>query len=242
MAPVRSVLLALALVPAPHAAQGLVARVNCGGPLVTDALGRPWTADGPYQPGVRAGYVGGVALTTAFLTDGQAIGGPDSTRRRVLASARAGWSAYRFEVPDGDYVLRLSLAEFVVQGPGLRVMDLTLEGQPLATELDLAATFGVQYGGELTRLVTVTDGRLDLEAASGPGGDPRVDGPLVNGIELWQAPATWPAPPAVNGRVAQPSYAANLLTWAPEDTPVAGWLPVTGLPFRTTRVSARRPG
>lgn len=223
MALPRSVLLALVLAAAPSSAQNLLARMNCGGPLVSDALGRPWAADGPYLPGVRGGYEDGVALTTAFLTDGQAIGGPATTRRNVLASARAGWTAYRFEVPDGDYVLRLSFAEFVAQGPGLRVMDLVLEGQPLATALDLAATFGVQYGGELTRLVTVVDGRLDLEATAGSGGDPRLDGSFLNGIELWSAPAAWPAPPEVRELVAEPSYGANLLSWAPEDTPVAGW-------------------
>ncbi len=100
--------------------QGLVARINAGGPAVTDDLGQGWSADQPYVAGSSDGYEGGTSLEILPRLGGILLGGHENPLRRVHNLSRVGWSAYRFEVPDGDYIVRLTLAEVWNQGPGLR--------------------------------------------------------------------------------------------------------------------------
>lgn len=203
--------------------QSLVRRLNAGGPTVTDELGQVWSADQAYSPG-GSGYVAGSALPKLSGFGPAVVGGQTNPMKAVLSTSRVAWSAYRFDVPNGTYIVRLTLAEIWNQGPNLRSMDVSLEGAPFLADLDLAQELGIQYGGQVSALVVVSDGRLDVEAAPGPGGDPSSDAPIVCGIEVWSAPPVFPAAPVVNGLVARPSYGRNLLTWDWEDDPnLAGW-------------------
>ena len=218
--PVLLVLLGLLFGSTAHG-QSLVARFNSGGPTLTDDLGQVWSADQAYSPG-GGGYVGGSSLP--LISAAFTVGGHLSPLKRVLSTSRVAWSAYRFDVPNGDYIVRLTLAEIWNQGPNLRSMDVSLEGAPFLTDLDLAAQLGVQYGGQVSALVSVSDGRLDVEAAPGPGIDPSSDAPIVCGVEVWSAPPAFPAAPVVSDLAARASYGRNLLTWAWEDDPnLAGW-------------------
>ncbi len=225
MKPLRFVPLALlaSLCASTSSAQSLIARINAAGPALTDDLGQNWSGDQPYSAG-SGGYVGGSTLGILSRRSGFFLGGQDNPLKPVFGTSRVGWTAYRFDVPDGDYIVRLTLAEIWNQGPGLRSMSVDLEGSPFLHDLDLAALLGVQYGGQVSALVHVSDGRLDVEAAPGPGLDPRVDAPILCGIEVWAAPVTFPGPPAVRGLEAKPGYGANLLTWSWEvDPALAGW-------------------
>ena len=205
------------------AAQTLLARINSGGPAVLDGTGHVWSADAPYSAGTTNGYVGGSSLTILSRLAGALVGGVDNPLRAVYAKARVNWQAYRFDVASGDYVVRLTLAETWNQGPGLRSMSVDLEGAPFLVDLDLAQLLGVQYGGQVCALVHVADGRLDVEADPGPGVDPTVDAPLISGIEVWSAPATFPNPPVPNGLEATAGFGENLLRWSWEQVPVAKW-------------------
>lgn len=205
-------------------AQTLIARINSGGPAFVDSIGQAWSADQAYVAGVQNGFVGGSTLGILSTFNGRLLGGQDNPSKPIYADSRINWSAYRFDVANGDYIVRLTLAEPWNQGPGLRSMDVGLEGAPFLVDEDLAARLGVQYGGQAAALVHVADGRLDVTAAPGPGVDPAIDAPIVSGIEVWRAPTSFPTPPAVHDLVARPGYAANFLAWDWETAPtLAGW-------------------
>src|SRR5262245_54566910 len=143
--PVLLSLLALLSGSTAHA-QSLVARLNAGGPTLTDELGQVWSADQAYSPG-GSGYVGGNPVPLPGGFGPFKIGGQGNPLKKILSTSRVAWSAYRFDVPNGNYIVRLTLAEIWNQGPNLRSMDVSLEGVPLLNDLDLAARLGVQYGG-----------------------------------------------------------------------------------------------
>src|SRR6185436_790476 len=123
-------------------------RLNCGGPAMPAAYGPPFSGDQPYTAATHAGFVGGAANTWEVGAD---LGGLNDLNHPLHGTARLGWTAYRFEVPNGEYLLRLHFAEIdkQVQGPGLRVFGVRVEGQPLLTGFDVAAQFGVRYAAEL---------------------------------------------------------------------------------------------
>jgi hypothetical protein len=197
--------------PALHA-QTLVARLNCGGPAVTLSNGQAWLADRSYGPHSSFGYVGGAPVTVVSTQEAAFVGGWADPYVKLHATGREGWQAYRFDLPAGNYLLRLHFAEITLHGPTLRVFDVAAEGTPLLADLDLAAEHGIQYGASFTAPVHVSDGRLDVET----GGD---DPALLDGIEVWTAPASYVTPAAVTGTAASGSYGRNVLTWSPAAGP-----------------------
>jgi hypothetical protein len=206
----RALLIAALLLASTHAASGQVLQhaINCGG----EATGF-YTADVNYAI-ATAGHLGGSTVfapgwefQTAF------IGGFFNPIDALQFSGREGWTAFRFDVPDGPYMLRMHFAEIVVHGPGVRQMDLAVEGEPLAPGIDLADRVGIQYGTTLVVTTEVTDGVLDLEPI--PGSDP----PLLCGVEVWSLPPTVPAPPPVFSPEARAGYGRVVLTWAHDPTP-----------------------
>jgi hypothetical protein len=193
-------------------AQTVVKRINCGGGAVVSLDGASFAADVPYAVGVQDGFEGGTAQTSIASSD--LIGGYDNPRRTVFSSARVDWTAYRIEVPNGDYIVRLLLAEILNQGVDLRKMSVSIEGVPVLVDVDLADLVGVQYGAAFTTTATVTDGVLDIEAAPGPGLDlPEVEAAILCGLEVFTAPVSLPGPGAVGGFTVLPSYHMNLLYW-----------------------------
>ena len=213
------VLLVVALSGAASAQAKPVAvwRLNCGGPAAPAAYGPAFLGDQPYNAATHAGFVGGAALPWEFGAD---LGGLTDVNHLVHTTARLGWTAYRFDVANGDYLLRLHFAEVdkQVEGPGLRVFGVLVEGQPLLTGFDVAAQFGVRYAAELVVNVHVADGRLDVEAA--PGGSPAI----LNTVEVWTLPASVPAPP-VQHLAAKDGYGRTILSWdGARDPGVVGYL------------------
>ncbi len=194
--------------------QTLLTRVNCGALAVTPQPGVTFEDDLPYAPGTTNGFVGGTSLSSLSGFGGLLLGGDNNPWKPVYDTARSDWTAYRFEVPNGDYIVRLLFAEILNQGVGLRFLNLSIEGVPVLTNLDLADLLEVQYGGVFATRVTVTDNRLDIEASPGPGLDiPAVEGPLLNGIEIYSDPGGAPAPLAPQGFQALSGYNRNILTW-----------------------------
>ncbi|MCA9323445.1 MAG: CotH kinase family protein, partial [Planctomycetes bacterium] len=203
-------LLSLSLIVASAAGQTPVVLFNCGGPGVPSVV----TGDSPYVPGMSDGFEGGTPLPALSGFGGALIGGNDNPYKFLLSTSRVNWTAYRFEVPNGDYIVRLLLAETFNQGVDLRYLTIGLEGVTVINNLDLAAEFGVQYGAVFAARVTISDGRIDITAAPGPGLDqPTVEAPIIQGIEILSAPMMTPVPTAPANVVAKESYHFNFLSW-----------------------------
>lgn len=193
-------------------AQTPVVAVDCGG-SGTSAGGTAFQADQPYASG-GWGHVGGAEV----LTSETRLGPIDHPYEEVCRRARVGFDAYRFDVPNGDYLVRLHLCEIVAHGRGLRRFDVELEGAVVLDDVDVAARYGHDYAGVFTAAVTVADGRLDVEFA------PTIGQSLLNGIEVQSLDAPLSAPAAPSGIVADWSYGANVVHWDVDDAPgLAGW-------------------
>lgn len=179
-------------------AQTAVYRMNCGGGAESVPVGPAFAADQPYGSG-PAGHVGG---DDEFAGK---VGGTWNDHEDLHERARVGWSAYRFDLSPGDYLVRLHFAESFVHGPGLRSFDLSIEGAPVLDDLDVHARVGLAYATVFSVPVTVVDGRLDIESAGGEA--------LLSAVEVWTAPATAPAPSAPAGVEAKAGYHRNILSW-----------------------------
>ncbi len=137
--------------------------VNAGGHYVVVADdGTVWEAGRSHEAG-SWGHIGGRAVLThhrIFDT------GDDPLWQDTLAGA----SAWRFDVPDGEYELRLGFVEVEHDQPGARVFDVLVNGKPLLRNLDLAASAGRYEKVEYTTRVQVENGRgvvIDLPAKTG---------------------------------------------------------------------------
>ena len=127
--------------------------INAGGHYaVVTGDGTVWEAGRPYEAG-SWGHVGGRAVLThhrIFDTD------DDPLWQDTLAGA----SAWRFDVPDGEYELRLGFVEVEHEAPGMRVFDVRVAGgSPQLRGLDLAAAHGPHEPAEYTVRVRARDGR-----------------------------------------------------------------------------------
>jgi beta-galactosidase len=99
-----------------------------------DASGPAWTGDQPYQPG-GFGYVGGEPQRIRAIITG-------TKRIPLYFTYREGLTAYRFDVPDGDYAVDLLFAEPKETEAGRRVFSVAVNGVPVAERLDLAVRAG----------------------------------------------------------------------------------------------------
>ena len=204
--------------------QDLVVRLNCGGGDLTAQNGAVYEADREYLPTVQNGYVGGTPGVALSGLNGSLIGGLDNPLKQVYYTSRQDWDAYHFEVPNGDYIVRLQFSENYVFGVDIRRFTVTIEGTPVLVDLDVADELGLQYGGEFAALVTVSDGVLDIVGTPSETDPPLYKSTILNGLEIWEAPASFTGPEAVTGLVVRPSYHRNLLNWDWRDDPtVAGY-------------------
>lgn len=194
-------------------AQTTVAAVDCGGTGQVIG-GTTFAPDQPYAGGGGFGYEGGAAV----LTSETRLGPVDHPYEEVVRRARAGVDAYRFDLPSGDYLLRLHLCEILAHGRGLRRFDVRVEGLPALLAVDVAGRYGHDYAGVYTVPVQVNDGRLDVEF------DPVIGETLVGGIEVVRIDAPLAAPSTAQNLVADWSYGANVVHWDRDDAPgVLGW-------------------
>jgi hypothetical protein len=86
-------------------------------------------------------------------------GTPEPT---LYHTGRYGAFAYAIPLAPGPYEVTLHLAETYYWAAGQRVFEVTVEDQRLPS-LDLVAEVGSAVAGDVTVLVTVTDGVLDLD-------------------------------------------------------------------------------
>ncbi len=98
--------------------------------------------------------------------------------------------SYSFPVPQpGNYEIRLYMGNGFsgTANAGDRIFDVNIEGLtlPLLSNIDLSGTYGNNVGTVISHILNVTDGALDIQFLHGI-----IENPLVNGIEILDAPDT----------------------------------------------------
>jgi hypothetical protein len=155
----------------------LAIRVNCGDPKeYTDAAGVKWLPDQEYSAAAKFGAVGGKTIVREGLT----VAGTKSPE--VYQTEHYAMSAYRFDVPDGKYTVRLHFAETFngVQAAGGRTFSVKIQGKEAIKDLDVFKEAG-GFAKPLVREfkgVQAADGKLMIEFVAG------VQSPEINGIEV----------------------------------------------------------
>ena len=155
----------------------VVARVNCGdAKAYTDETGATWAADQVYGEGKTWGAVGGQTITREDLK----IEG--TKMPEVFLTERYSMTAYRFDLPNGTYAVKLYFAETYsgITADGERVFSVSLQGKPVLTDFDVfKATGGFAKPVVQTfKNAEVTDGKLMIEFT------PKVQNPEINGLEI----------------------------------------------------------
>jgi beta-galactosidase len=137
----------------------------------TDPDSVVWVEDREHTSGAW-GAVGGTTGVSSEWTDG-------STEDPLYQTYRAGMTAYRFDVPDGRYEVRLRFAEPTQTKKGKRVFSVLLQDEPLCRDLDLVATAGAHTAHDVKGTAKATDGAgltISFEASVGKA--------VVSGIDV----------------------------------------------------------
>lgn len=147
-------------------------RIHCGGESLFDSQGNFWEADGHYTGGQTFG-----TDSTVTSTDTPAL---YKTERWNDASL-----SYSFNVPAGDYTVRLHFAEiydadFVA---GTRVFDVAINGTTVAQGLDVFAEAGADVALIKEYTATAADGKIEIAFTNVVGNA------KVSAIEVLGAPA-----------------------------------------------------
>jgi hypothetical protein len=157
-----------------------IVRMRCGNTAsFVDSSGMLWVGDQAYdgtkkQPGYSTAGTTGSSATTL----------PNTTDDQLFQSWRTATNMdYRFDVPNGDYVVMLYFAE-MSGATTTRDMDISLEGTVQASAYNAYTTMGTRYyyGTYVSYDVTVSDGVLNIDvdrAASAGTNDPRLSGIIV---------------------------------------------------------------
>jgi hypothetical protein len=134
--------------------------VHSGGAAYTDTLGQVWGAD--------AGFIGGnTASTTSNIANT-----PDP---KLYQTERWGDFSYQFAVPNGSYNVVLKFAETYWTKTGQRIFNVSINGAPVLTNLDITAAAGaVLTAIDKTFPVTVTNNRITIQFTSGSADLPKV--------------------------------------------------------------------
>jgi hypothetical protein len=141
-------------------------RINVGGSEYTDGNGNIWSAD--------TGYSSGHLAQTGAAIAGTA---DDTLYQYIRWSDSANPVQYRFDLPNGNYQVRLHFNEIWSTGPGARLFDVRMEGALVWDDVDI---YGQATALMLSAPVTVADGELNIEFVH------QLDNPHVCAIEVLQ--------------------------------------------------------
>lgn len=141
----------------------------------SDEDGVVWEADQPYRAGAF-GFVGGERKLME-----RAVIITNTPRTGLFVTYRTGLTGYRFDVPDGDYLVELDFAEPDLIKRGDRVFDVDINGRLVLTAIDLAGDNGT--GRARTVVVNATASQnsglaIGFRATSGQA--------ILNGIRVTQ--------------------------------------------------------
>lgn len=105
-------------------------RVIGGGSRIVDALGQDWDDDRNYSGG------------SSYQTENVGTDTPDLYRSERF---HTGPFEYRFEVPAGEYTVRLKFSEIYFSHTGQRSFVVLLNGSKVLSNFDIAAPAGGPY-------------------------------------------------------------------------------------------------
>jgi hypothetical protein len=179
--------------------------------------GRIFRKDQAHSPTNGAGYADGLAVSNDFEWEPIEGVGP-AANAALYRTARSGVAAYRFNVPNGQYLIELHMAEIRCHGPQMRVFDVAIEGQPVLQALDLHALAQHDYAVVFRFAAEVHDRQLDVTFSATEGE------PLVSAI--WVSRRTpGSRPPAMPGAIhVIGGYGRAIVRWPQvEEDDVAGY-------------------
>jgi beta-galactosidase len=140
---------------------------------VADDDGVVWEGDREYRPG-SFGYVGGEAKQ--FNKD---LAIKDTRETPMYFTYREGLTAYRFDVPDGEYEVELRFAEPKAKAAGERVFGVTVNGRVLSSAIDLAKEYGLARAAAIRVNATAAGGNGIVVEFTPVGGKP-----ILNAIRV----------------------------------------------------------
>ena len=136
----------------------IAVRVNVGGPSYTDQEGRSWEADRGYH---RGGWGCLSMATTDVLTTADPIEGTEDPL--LFQAVRMGEEMrYRFDLPDGQYRVRLLFAEIYWESSDAEQQDVYLQGKKVLRGFNIFDEVGHDAGLEKTFRIEVTQGVLEI--------------------------------------------------------------------------------
>jgi RHS repeat-associated protein len=133
--------------------------LNCAGDaMYTDPAGRTWNADDRFYCPGSYGYYDAYDM---YSVDGIVTGtDAGSIYGDVTESDKE--MEYRFDVAPGDYSVKLFMAEYYYNTPGIRIFDVYIEGVKVLEDLDLYARAGYMKAYEPEFTAHVIDGTLNI--------------------------------------------------------------------------------
>jgi hypothetical protein len=156
-----------------------VYRVNCGASEpYTDRAGNEWLADQEFAEGKKWGALNG---TTVDRRPGGLEEIEDTDDDPIYLTERYSMQGYKFDVPNGRYLLRLDFAETYegITAEGMRLFSLEAEGKKILEDFDVyKEAEGRNKAVVRNAVVEVSDGSLDINFVR------NVQNPEVNGIEI----------------------------------------------------------
>ncbi len=187
---------------------------NCADSFYTGADGINYYTDREYSPELGAGYIGGYE----FLWNRLSYVGGDMDFK-LFKSTRKGVEEYRFDVPDGTYIIKLGFVETEYDWRGQRVQDIYVEGVKMLDNLDIWELAERNYGIEISLFATVTDGQLNVVFVPVKGET------MIANLAVYQWSIDSEPPPRVSGFATVGSYGLNILRWDEQFTPdIAGYI------------------
>jgi endoglucanase len=174
-------------------------RINCGATAsFKDHLGQTWVADQAYSVGTSGSY--GYVTWAAGAVEGAVTNTISNTSDPTLyQTGRYGTTTleYRFNVANGNYHVRLCFAEIYYSATQKREFNVAVQGNTVATNLDLVAASGAEFTAyDIIAPAVVTNGYVDILLTAGA-----YDDPVINAIELLQ-----------DGACPSPTFTPNLGT------------------------------
>lgn len=139
--------------------------INSGGGAYTDILGRSWEADQYFSGGQT--YANGQPAIANSQDD------------TIYHAERNGAFTYEIPLDDNNYEVVLHFSELILDQAGERVFNVTLEGTPVFSNVDIASLAGGKNRAiTLERAMIVEDGALSVAFA------PITGSPSLSGIEI----------------------------------------------------------
>jgi hypothetical protein len=130
----------------------------------TDASSNLWAADQAYSTGFYGYTTGGTVYTSSAAVTG-------TNSPSLYQTYRAGVTiAYSFTLPPGHYQATLKIADFISPGPGQNVFNIQVQGETVATHVDIFSSAGRNTASDHSfreDLTSTTQLTVQLNATTG---------------------------------------------------------------------------